>query len=53
VGRTYLAGPLTPPLVLFAGWPTFFLITVVIALPGLFLLWWRRRDIERIDAAGV
>ena len=53
VGRTYLAGPLTPPLVLFSGWPTFFLITVVIALPGLFLLWWRRRDIERIDAAGI
>jgi PAT family beta-lactamase induction signal transducer AmpG len=53
VGRTYLAGPLTPPLVLFAGWPTFFLITVGIALPGLLLLWWRRRDIERIDAAGV
>ena len=53
VGRTYLAGPLTPPLVLFAGWPTFFLMTVAIALPGLLLLWWRRRDIERIDAAGV
>lgn len=53
VGRTYLAGPLTPPLVLFAGWPTFFLLTVAIALPGLLLLWWRRRDIDRIDAAGI
>ena len=49
VGRTYLAGPLTPPLVLYAGWPTFFLLTVGIALPGLLLLRWRRADIERID----
>jgi PAT family beta-lactamase induction signal transducer AmpG len=53
VGRTYLAGPLTPPMVEYAGWSTFFLFTVVIALPGLALLVWRRRDIERIDANGV
>jgi PAT family beta-lactamase induction signal transducer AmpG len=53
VGRTYLAGPLTPQLVQYAGWPTFFLLTVLIALPGLWLLHWRRRDIDRIDAKGV
>lgn len=53
VGRTYLAGPLTPQLVQAAGWPTFFLLTVFIALPGLWLLYWRRKDIDRIDAAGV
>jgi PAT family beta-lactamase induction signal transducer AmpG len=53
VGRTYLAGPLTPPLVQYAGWPTFFLLTVLIALPGLWLLHWRRRDIDRIDAKGL
>ena len=53
VGRTYLAGPLTPQLVQAAGWPTFFLLTVLIALPGLWLLYWRRKDIDRIDAAGV
>jgi len=53
VGRTYLAGPLTPQLVQAAGWPTFFLLTVLIALPGLWLLHWRRKDIDRIDAAGV
>lgn len=51
VGRTYLAGPLTPPLVEYAGWSTFFVLTVLIALPGLLLLVWRRKDIERIDAA--
>ncbi|NQW83915.1 MAG: muropeptide transporter [Alcaligenaceae bacterium] len=53
VGRTYLAGPLTPQLVQVAGWPTFFLLTVLIALPGLWLLSWRRQDIERIEARGV
>ncbi len=53
VGRTYLAGPLTPQLVQATSWPTFFLLTVLIALPGLWLLYWRRRDIDRIDAAGV
>lgn len=50
VGRTYLAGPLTPPLVEYAGWSTFFILTVVIAIPGLLLLIWRRQDIDRIDA---
>ena len=53
VGRTYLAGPLTPQLVQVAGWPVFFLLTVLIALPGLWLLHWRRQDIERIDARGL
>jgi len=42
IGRTYLAGPLTPPLVESLGWPIFFALTVLIAVPGLVLLWWRR-----------
>lgn len=49
VGRTYLAGPLTPPLVEAFGWPTFFALTVLIALPGIWLLWRRRREIEALD----
>jgi len=49
VGRTYLAGPLTPVLVGKLGWPNFFLVTVVIALPGLLLLWRRRADIKALD----
>ena len=53
VGRTYLAGPLTPQMVQVAGWPVFFLLTVLIALPALWLLHWRRQDIERIDARGL
>ncbi len=51
VGRTYLAGPFTPPLVESLGWPGFFVITVFIALPGLVLLWWRRTDIDQLEAA--
>lgn len=50
VGRTYLAGPLTPPLVENLGWPTFFVLTVLIALPGLLLLWWKRGEIRALDA---
>jgi len=53
VGRTYLAGPLTPPLVNALGWPGFFLLTVVIALPGLGLLWWRRGEVGKDDAKGT
>jgi hypothetical protein len=26
---------------------------VLIALPGLWLLYWRRKDIDRIDAIGI
>lgn len=50
VGRTYLAGPLTPPLVESLGWPSFFVITIFIALPGLLLLWLRRKDIEQLES---
>lgn len=50
VGRTYLAGPLTPPLVESMGWPGFFVISVFIALPGLLLLRMRRPEIEALEA---
>ncbi len=49
VGRTYLAGPLTPPLVESLGWPVFFLVTVFLALPGLWLLWQKRAAIISMD----
>ncbi|APX78298.1 Anhydromuropeptide permease [Achromobacter insolitus] len=52
VGRTYLAGPLTPPLVNAMGWPGFFLLTVVIALPGLVLLHLLRGTIETMEKQG-
>ncbi|WP_442595656.1 muropeptide transporter [Parapusillimonas sp. JC17] len=50
VGRTYLAGPFTPPLVESMGWPGFFVLTVLIALPGLVLLRLRRDEIHALDA---
>ena len=49
VGRTYLAGPLTPTLVHYLDWPGFFLLTVFISVPGLLLL---RAYRERIGALG-
>ncbi|SAI22645.1 integral membrane signal transducer protein [Bordetella ansorpii] len=53
VGRTYLAGPLTPWLVKSMGWPGFFLVTVAIALPGLVLLHLRRNEIATLEREGV
>lgn len=50
VGRTYLAGPLSGVMVEAFGWPLFFASTVVIALPGLFLLWLYREQIRALDA---
>lgn len=52
VGRTYLAGPFTPPLVESLGWPAFFVVTVFIGVPGLLLLWWKRSEIRSLDSSG-
>lgn len=49
VGRTYLAGPITPFLVERFGWPSFFIFTVVVALPGLWLLYRNRAVIHAMD----
>ncbi len=51
VGRTYLAGPLTPPLVEWLGWSGFFVMTVLIAVPGLVLLRLRRHEIRALDSS--
>lgn len=51
VGRIFLAGPLTPPLVEQFGWSGFYLLTVLIALPGLVLLRVYRDRIQRLDEA--
>src|SRR2546423_11957921 len=51
-GRVYVgpaAGFATDPNGLALAWPTFFLWTFVVALPGLALLWWKRRDIDALD----
>jgi PAT family beta-lactamase induction signal transducer AmpG len=51
VGRTYLAGPFTPPLVHHLGWPGFFVFTVLIAIPGLILLRLLRAEIRGLETA--
>ncbi len=50
VGRVYV-GPAAGVMVDAFGWPTFFLATVVTALPGLLLLAWLRRTIEQLEPA--
>jgi MFS transporter, PAT family, beta-lactamase induction signal transducer AmpG len=53
VGRVYvgpLAGYATDPRYLGLDWPTFFLVTFFVALPGLALLMWKRPTIEALDA---
>lgn len=49
VGSTFLAGPISPYIVEAVGWPAFFLMTVVIAIPGLILLYFQRNRINAIQ----
>ncbi len=49
VGRVYV-GPAAGVMVATWGWPTFFLVTVLTALPGLALLRWLRADVDAADA---
>lgn len=49
IGRTYLAGPVTPFLVSWLGWGPFFLVTVGIAFPGLVLLRLKKKEINALD----
>jgi PAT family beta-lactamase induction signal transducer AmpG len=56
VGRVYVgpaAGFMTDPQHLGLGWPTFFFFTFVVALPGLALLAWMRRQIEALDSSST
>lgn len=49
VGRVFVAGPLTPPIVEAYGWPAFFVFTFFIALPGLLVLWFMRAEIKALE----
>ena len=49
VGRVYV-GPASGVMVDSFGWPTFFMLTVVTALPGLVLLWWLRADVRALGS---
>jgi PAT family beta-lactamase induction signal transducer AmpG len=49
VGRVYV-GPASGVMVESFGWPVFFMLTVVTALPGLALLWWLREDVRALGS---
>ncbi len=48
LGRVFM-GPPSGFLVRWVGWPEFFFITTLTALPGLLLLWWMRRQIYSLE----
>jgi len=49
IGRVYV-GPTAGYLVAAYGWPTFYLMSVALAFPGVALLWWMRGTIGRYEA---
>ena len=48
VGRVYV-GPASGVLVAAVGWPSFYLFTVLTALPGIALLWWLRDEVRALS----
>jgi len=48
LGRVYV-GPAAGAIAESYGWTMFFLLTFVIALPGVLMLWWQRPRIEALD----
>lgn len=50
VGRVWV-GPLAGVLAESIGWPTFFVVSTVLALPAVGMLWWLRRPIRALEAA--
>lgn len=53
IGRTYVAGPISPFLVGWFEWGGFFLFTVAIATPGLVLLRIKKKEILALNANGA
>jgi PAT family beta-lactamase induction signal transducer AmpG len=49
VGRVWV-GPLAGVLAQSIGWPTFFIISTVLAAPALVMLWWLRSSVRALDA---
>jgi PAT family beta-lactamase induction signal transducer AmpG len=48
VGRVWV-GPLAGVLAESIGWPTFFIISTVLALPALVMLWWMRHAVRSLE----
>ena len=49
VGRVWV-GPMAGVLAESIGWPVFFVASTVVALPGLGLLWWLRREVRALES---
>jgi len=54
VGRVWV-GPLAGVLAESIGWPVFFIVSTVAALPALWMLWWMRESVRalEVDPAGL
>jgi PAT family beta-lactamase induction signal transducer AmpG len=48
VGRVWV-GPLAGVLAESIGWPTFFIVSTVAALPALWMLWWMRQSVRSLE----
>jgi len=54
LGRVYVgpaAGYMTDPQYMGLPWSTFFFVTFLAALPGLALLWWKKKTVVALDAS--
>ncbi|MDR1530266.1 MAG: MFS transporter [Burkholderiales bacterium] len=49
VGRIYVA-PLSGILSKTIGWPSFFLFSIIAAVPGILMVWWLRQSLKKLDA---
>lgn len=52
VGRVWV-GPMAGVLAESIGWPVFFLLSTLLALPGLWLLWWLRGEVRAMESPVV
>jgi PAT family beta-lactamase induction signal transducer AmpG len=48
VGRVWV-GPMAGVLAESIGWPSFFVVSIIVGVPGLALLWWMRPSIDALD----
>jgi PAT family beta-lactamase induction signal transducer AmpG len=49
VGRVWV-GPLAGVLAESIGWPAFFIVSTIAALPALAMLWWMRASVRALEA---
>ena len=49
LGRVFI-GPVAGVVADQFGWPQFFLVSLVVGAPSLFMVWWLRREIDAVDS---